>query len=83
MPNIEQAKQKMKEAYAKKVDLFFDQYEEKTSSRTLDINGIESLIGKGIQDAREVLVATSEELIKTEAPAQDAKKKRVPTVKKH
>ena len=77
MPNIEQVKQKMKEAYAEKVDLFFEQFEEKQNNHALDINGIEALLGKGIADAREVIIATSEELVKTEADVKDGKKKTV------
>jgi hypothetical protein len=83
MANIEQAKQKMKEEYAKKVDLFFEQYEEKKNSNSLDIDGIEALLGKGISDAREVLLTTSEELIKQEPSAEGAKKNRVQNVRKH
>ena len=82
MPNIEEIKQKIKETYAQKVDSFFEQFEDAKSSQTLDVNGIESLLGKGLADAREVILTTSEELVKTETDIKEGKKNRVPPAKK-
>ena len=71
-----QLKQKMKDEYAKKVDLYFERFEEHKSRGILDINGIESLIGSGLADARETLITTSEELVKSEIDPDESKKKR-------
>ena len=87
--NIEKLKGKMKDEYAKKVDKYFSQYEEMKKNGNFDINGIEKLLGNGINDAKEVVMATSEEMIKQEIKAEnstesnaDGKKKRAPFVKK-
>lgn len=82
MPNIEEAKQKMKDEYAQKVDEFFEHFAEREKNQRLDINGIEALLGKGIADAKEVLISTSEVLIKTEANEQEGKKKSVRSAEK-
>ena len=77
---IDELKQRMKDEYAKKVEQYFSQYEELKENGKFDINGIETLLGRGIDEAKDVLIATSEELIKTELglkSSQDSKKKHV------
>jgi thioredoxin-like negative regulator of GroEL len=84
MTKVEQAKQRMKEEYAKKVDEYFEQYEELQKSGKINIDEIEGLLGKGIVAAKEVLTTTSEQLLKTELGSNEdgGKKKRVRPVEK-
>ena len=85
---IEKLKEKMKEDYANKVDTYFSQYEEMKNNGSFDINGIEKLLGNGINDAKEVLIAASEEMMKVDFNPEnstkintDGKKKHVPHAK--
>ena len=70
-------KQKMKEEYAKKVDEYFSQIDEMKENGNFSINDIEELLGNGISAAKEVLTATTEEIVKQELdtdPNTDTKK---------
>ena len=81
---MDQLKQKMKEEYAKKADQYFSQCEELKETGKFDIDGIEMLLGKGIADAKEVLIETLEEMMKQESNAElnaNGKKKHVPAEK--
>ena len=73
----EEMKQKMKEEYAKKVDEYFSQIDEMKENGNFSINDIEELLGNGISAAKEILTATTEEIIKQEldtCPNEDSKK---------
>jgi len=79
MTRIEKIKQKMKEEYSGKVDLYFKRYEERMNSGNMDINEIETMLGDGIADAKDVLLSTTEELMREES---SSKKKHVQSVEK-
>ena len=82
---IEEIKQKMKDTYEKKVDEYFSQIAEMNENGNFNINDIEKLYGNGIAAAKEVLAATTEEIIKLEPDTgsdADSKKKRVPHAEK-
>ena len=82
---MEEAKQRMKREYEKKVDEYFSQIAEMNENGSFNINEIEKLLGNGITAAKEVLIATTEEVIKPEPEINsnaDNKKKRVPPVGK-
>jgi len=79
MTRIEKIKQKMKEEYSGKVDLYFNRYEERMNSGNMDINEIETMLGDGIADAKDVLLSTTEELMREES---SSKKKHVQSVEK-
>lgn len=66
LPNIDELKQKMKDEYAEKVEEYFAQYEELKKRDRFDIEGIEALLGKGIAAAKEIMVETSEKIMKSE-----------------
>ena len=83
MKKTDKIKQAMKESYAKKVDKYFSQFEELSENEKLNINEIETLLGKGITDIQEVLLETTEELLKAEPEEQEGKKKHVRPAKKH
>jgi len=86
MSNIERLKQKMKDEYAKNVDQYFLQYEELKESGKFDIDGVEMLLGNGIAAAKEVLISTSEEIMKSKLDFESnigSKKKHVLPVEKH
>jgi lipoate-protein ligase A len=81
----DELKQKMKDEYAKKVDEYFSEIAEMKENGNFSINDIEKLLGNGITAAKEVLTATTEEIIKPEPDTdtiKDSKKKRVPSAKK-
>jgi hypothetical protein len=77
---IEEMRQKMKDEYAKKVDDYFSEQAEMKENGRFSINDIEKLLGNGIAAAKEVITATTEEIIKPE-PTPDSNgdsKKNVP-----
>jgi len=71
---IEEVKQEMKEKYARAVDAYFERYTEGKSNGRLDIDGIEELLGNGIAEAKDILISTTEELIKPEKRGESKKK---------
>ena len=82
---IEELKQKMKNEYADRIEEYFSQYEELTTSGNMNINSIEKLIGNGIAAAKEVIISTTEEMIRPKADNEsgpESKKKHVRAVEK-
>jgi len=82
MPNTEKIKQKMKDEYAKQVDQYFENYEALRNGNKLNIDEIETLIGKGIHAAKETLLTASEELMEPALEPEPVKKNFVRPVKR-
>jgi restriction endonuclease S subunit len=85
MIKMDEIKQRMKEEYAIKVEDYFSQISELKENERFKINDIEKVIGNGIAAAKDVLTATTEEIIKRGPDTDsnvDSKKKHAPPAEK-